>query len=60
MTIEFVYSDGRVESVKDFAPLIRARFAEFVTYAVSHYVDGFVECRILDNTGRLFRLFRQY
>ena len=60
MTIEFIYSDGRVESSCSDCNSIKARFYEFVNSAITTYLDGFREVRLLDSAGRVFKSYIQH
>lgn len=60
MTIEFVYSDGRVESSTDEASKIKSRFYDVVRSALTIYLDGVREINLKDSSGRVFKSYIQH
>lgn len=60
MTLEIIYSDGRIESSSDDYQKIKSRFANLVHSAVSIYLDGVREIRLLDSANRVFKSYIQH
>lgn len=60
MTLEIVYSDGSIETSSGNALSIKTRFCNLVCSAVSIYIDGVREIRLLDSGNRVFKSYIQH
>lgn len=60
MTLEVIYSDGRVESSSDDSQKIKSRFYALVRSALTIYIDGVREIRLIDSANRVFKSYIQH